>query len=80
MSYVPIHCALHLARMAFPHLQLEQFLLHEHFTSSLHALETSSIVIHTGIHDFESLVQPNPSGEGMPANTSLIYNLFNMLE
>ena len=51
-------------RLALPHLQFEQFPLHEHLISWLHALETSGIVIHTGIHEVDSLVQPKACGEG----------------
>ena len=38
-------------RFALLHLQLVQSPLQEHLTSSLHDLETSGIVIHTGTHD-----------------------------
>lgn len=48
-------------RWFLPHLQFEQSPLQEHFTSSLHAFETSGIVIHSGIHtvDVVALVHEN---------------------
>ena len=54
-------------RLALPHLQLEQFPVQEHLISCLHGLETSGSVIHTGTHEFKSLVQPMVCGEGSTA-------------
>ena len=51
-------------RFALPHLQLEQSHLQKHLTSSLHDRETSGIVIHTGTHDSDTLVQAKSCGEG----------------
>ena len=51
-------------RFALLHLQLVQFPLQEHLTSSLHDLKTSGIVIHTGTHDSDTLVQAKSCGEG----------------
>ncbi len=53
---------LHLQRgeqtiLAFAHVQFEQFPLHEHLTSSRHALDTSGIVIQTGAQELDVLVQ-----------------------
>ena len=52
-------------RFALLHLQLVQSPLQEQLTSSLHDLETSGIVIHTGTHDSDTLVQAKSCGEGI---------------
>ena len=54
------------SRFALAHLHPVQSPLQEHLISSLHALETSRIVIHTGTHDWDinSLVHANSCGEG----------------
>ena len=55
------------ARFAFPHLHVVQSPLQEHLISSLHALDTSRMVIQTGIHDCDSgsLDQPKSLGDGV---------------
>ena len=67
-------CWLHLqlpsgeqARFAFPHLHVVQSPLQEHLISSLHALDTSGMVIQTGTHDCDSgsLDQPKSLGDGV---------------
>ena len=57
-------------RFALPHLQLEQSPLQEHLTSSLRDRETSGIVIHTGTHDSDTLVQASPA-EKEPLDVSV---------
>lgn len=52
------------SKFALPHLQLEQSPLHEHVISSRHDLEISGIVIQTGNHDSDTLVQAKSFGEG----------------
>lgn len=49
---------------AFEQLQLEQSPLQEHLTSSLHAVDTWEMVIHTGSHVLSDLLHPNPFGDG----------------
>ena len=44
-------------RFDLPQLHFEQSPLQEHFISSLHALDTSGVVIQTGTHEFDTLVQ-----------------------
>ena len=55
------------ARFAFPHLHVVQSPLLEHLISSLHALDTSGLVIQTGTHDYDSeyLDQPKSMGDGV---------------
>ena len=65
-----LHLQLHSgeqAKLAFPHLQLVQSPLQEHLISSLHAFETSGIVIQTGCRDCveEALVQEKSCGDGI---------------
>ena len=50
---------------AFAHVQFEQSPLQWHLISSRQALETSGMVIQTGIHVHNDLVQENSSGEGV---------------
>ena len=52
------------AKLVFPHLQLAQSPL---LNQSLHAFETSGIVIQTGCHDCveEALVQAKSCGDGI---------------
>ena len=64
-------------RFALPHLQLEQSPLQEHLTSSLHDRETSGIVIHTGTHDSDTLVQAK-SAEKEPLDVTM-YSLSRLL-
>ena len=49
---------------ALPHVQFEQSPLQVHFSNSLHDLETSGIVIHTGTHQSATLLQPKSCAEG----------------
>ena len=49
---------------ALPHVQFEQSPLQVHFSNSLHDLETAGIVIHTGIHESATLLQPKSCVEG----------------
>lgn len=59
--------------LALLHLQLEQSPLHEHFISSLQAMETSGMVIQTGTHDpVSSLVHPKSFGEGITCCVSVL--------
>ena len=52
------------SRFALPQVQLEQSPLQEHLINSLQDLETSGIVIQTGTHDSDTLVQAKSCGEG----------------
>ena len=52
------------SRSALPHVQFEQSPLQVHFNNSLHDLETSGIVIHTGAHESSTLLQPKSCAEG----------------
>ena len=56
------------SRVAFLHLQVEHFVLHEHLMSSLQDLEISGIVIHTGSQVLFFISQPNSPGEGISGN------------
>ena len=52
-------------KFAFAHVQFEQSPLQWHLISSWQALETSGMVIQTGIYVHDDLVQENSSGEGI---------------
>ncbi len=60
-------------RLALPHLQFEQFPLQEHLMSWLHALDTSGIVVHTGVHEVDSLVQPKHCEEGGTTDCACVH-------
>ena len=51
-------------RFDLPQLHFEQSPLQLHLMSSLHALETSGVVIQTGTHESDSLAQAYCAGEG----------------
>ena len=57
---------------ALTHLQTEQSPLQEHLISSLHDLNTSGIVIQTGTHDPDTLVQEKSCGEGTTSCVCLL--------
>ena len=50
LLHLQLHSGEH-ARLVFPHLLFVQSPLQEHLMSSLHALDTSGIIIQTGCHD-----------------------------
>ena len=56
------------ARFAFPHLHVVQSPLQEHLISSLHALDTSGMVIETGTHDCDSDPWTNQNGWEMESS------------
>ena len=64
-----VHLQLHTgehARLALSHLQFVLSPLQEHFISSLHAFDTSGIVIQTGCHDVDEVfVQANSLVNGI---------------
>ena len=57
------------SRFALPQLQLKQSPLQEHLISSLHDEEMSEIVIQTGTHDCDTLVQAKSHGDGFTSCT-----------
>ena len=57
---------------ALTHLQTEQSPLQEHLISSLHDLNTSGIVIQTGTHDPDTLVQEKSCWEGTTSCVCLV--------
>lgn len=65
LLHLQLHSGEH-ARLALPRLQFVQSPLQEHFISSLHALDTSGIVMQTGCHNVDEVfVQANSSGSGI---------------
>ena len=66
LLHLQLHSGEH-AKLAFPHLQFVQSPLQEHLISSLHALETSGIIIQIGCHDCvgKVLVQAKSCGDGI---------------
>ena len=54
-TYITQLCSGEHAGSALPHLQFVQCPLQEHFIISLHALNTSGIVIQTGCHDVDEV-------------------------
>ena len=60
------------SRFALAHLQIERVSLQEHFASSLHAMETSGIVIHTGSREPCVLLQAKFCGDGTSSRACVL--------